>query len=189
MKEESIGAGKSSYDIVDSDRIFKELCLKEGIGFADLACGEGKYALKASRYVGDTGMVYAVDLWEGGITLLNQEVSERQIRNIRTYVSDISRYIPLENGIVDICFLATVLHDLVQVKKESGALQEIVRVMDHAGILAIVEFRKKEGPPGPPLQVRLSQEEVDNLVIPFGFSREKTFDVGKEHYMSIYSRR
>ena len=104
-------------------------------------------------------------------------------------MSDISRYIPLENGSADICFLAAVLHDLVQVNKTYGALQEIVRVMNPSGIFAVVEFRRKDGPPGPPLQIRLSEEDVDRLVIPAGFSRKKTIDVGKEHYMNIYSMR
>ena len=36
-------AGKSSYDLIDVDKFFKELDLQAGISFLDLACGRGAY--------------------------------------------------------------------------------------------------------------------------------------------------
>lgn len=60
-------AGKSSYDLIDIDKFFKELNLQEGIAFLDVACGRGAYCLAASEIIGEKGRVYEVDLWEEGI--------------------------------------------------------------------------------------------------------------------------
>jgi len=65
-----IGAGKSSFELIDSTRLFRELNLKPGMTILDLACGKGAYSLAASERVGAGGSVYAVDLWEDGIAQL-----------------------------------------------------------------------------------------------------------------------
>lgn len=62
-------AGKSSYDLIDTDKFFQELDLQTGISFLDVACGRGAYCLTASEIVGEKGRVYGVDLWAEGIEL------------------------------------------------------------------------------------------------------------------------
>jgi len=54
-------AGKSSFDLIDVDKFFKELNLQKGISFLDVACGRGAYCLAASEIVGEKGRVYGVD--------------------------------------------------------------------------------------------------------------------------------
>ena len=46
------GAGKSSFGLIDTAKFFRELDLKEGVTFLDVACGWGHYALAASEIVG-----------------------------------------------------------------------------------------------------------------------------------------
>jgi ubiquinone/menaquinone biosynthesis C-methylase UbiE len=64
------GAGKSSFSLLDHNRLFDQLALKKGSTFVDLACGPGDYAMAASGIVGDKGLVYAVDIWEEAIATL-----------------------------------------------------------------------------------------------------------------------
>ena len=42
-KSTPTGAGKSSFELIDSAKFFRELDLKKGITFLDLACGWGTY--------------------------------------------------------------------------------------------------------------------------------------------------
>ena len=79
--------------------------------------------------------------------------------------------------------MATVLHDLVEVKTQHGALKEIARVLKPGGVLAIIEFVKAEGPPGPPIDIRLTAEEVESIVSPYGFLKEYIKDVGPYNYL------
>ena len=46
------GAGKSSFELIDSTLLFRELDLKPGVTVLDLACGKGAYTLAASEKVG-----------------------------------------------------------------------------------------------------------------------------------------
>jgi len=87
---------------------------------------------------------------------------------------------------MDVCLMATVLHDFVADKIDQQVLPEIVRVFKPGGVLAVMEFNKTDGPPGPPRHIRLSPEEVDDLLTPFGFKKEHFADVGPHNYLSLH---
>jgi predicted methyltransferase len=61
--------------------------------------------------------------------------------------------------------------------------------MKPEGILVIVEYKKKDGPPGPPKQVRLSPQEVDTLVSAYGFRQKHLTEISANHYLQIFKRR
>jgi ubiquinone/menaquinone biosynthesis C-methylase UbiE len=185
-KEKPHGAGRSSFGLVDADLVFGEFRLGGGITFLDLGCGRGEYAMAASEIIGNEGLVYAVDLWEEGIALLREEVAARGINNLITMVADAGKMIPIEDHSVDLCFMATVFHDLVLAGIAEGALEEVVRVMKRDGLLAILEFEKVDGPPGPPLSSRLSAEEVEEKIIAHGFEIIKVSSAGEYNYLMIF---
>ena len=84
--------------------------------------------------------------------------------------------------------MATVLHDLVQDNTDQGALKEIERTLKSDGKLAVVEFHKKAGPPGPPINIRLAPQVLESILLPFGLLLDKTVDIGEHLYLSIYYR-
>jgi ubiquinone/menaquinone biosynthesis C-methylase UbiE len=182
------GAGKSSFGLIDTAKFFREIDLKKGTTFLDVACGWGAYSLAAADIVGKDGQVYAVDLWEEGISSLRKEADSKGIQNLTTFVSDAAQSIPVENDCVDVCLMATVLHDFVGDKVERPVMKEILRVMKPNGVLAIVEFYKKEGPPGPPKRVKLSPEEVVKILSAYGFKQKRYTEVGPDNYLQIYTR-
>ncbi len=183
------GAGKSSFGLIDTATFFQELDLKEDITFLDVACGRGAYTLAVADIIGNNGQIYAVDLWEEGIGILSEEAASKGIQNITTFVSDVAQHIPIEDDCVDACLMATVLHDLVADKIDQQTLKEIVRVMKPEGTLVIVEFFKKQGPPGPPKPVRLSPEEVDQMLTVHGFQQKRYTEIGPDNYLQIFLKR
>ena len=183
------GAGKSSFGLIDTAKFFQELDLKKGVTFLDVACGWGAYSLAAADIVGKDGQVYAVDLFEEGITSLRKEAGAKGIQNLATFVSNVAQKIPVDDDCVDVCLMATVLHDLVADKVEQQVLKEIVRVMKSESTLAIVEYLKKEGPPGPPKPVRLSPEDVDQMLSVYGFQQKRYTEIGPDNYLQIYTRK
>ena len=182
------GAGKSSFGLIDTAKFFREIDLKKGTTFLDVACGWGAYSLAAADRVGQDGQVYAVDLWEGGLSSLRKEADAKGIKNLATFVSNVAQNIPVENDCVDVCLMATVLHELVADKVEQQVLKEIVRVMKSESTLAIVEFHKKKGPSGPPKPVRLSPQEVDQMLSAYGFQQKRYTDIGPDNYLQLFTR-
>ncbi len=179
------GAGKSSFDLIDAAALWAELDLPQGITFLDVGCGQGNYSLAAAAIIGPKGVVYAVDLWEEGIAALKERAAREGRANLKALVAGAGQ-LPLEDQSVDVGFLATVLHDLVEDGTAAGALQELARVLKPGGRLAIVEFEKIDGPPGPPRHIRLNAEEVAALVAPYGFRREKSAAVGPYNYLITF---
>jgi len=187
MAEKPIAAGKSSFNLIDSYKLFSELRLKEDTSFLDLACGSGPYSIAASEYIGEEGIIYAVDLWKEGIDNLLKEVKIKQINNIHASIADISIHIPIESRCIDVCLMATVLHDLIQDNTDQETLEELKRVLKPNGSLAIIEFNKIEGPPGPPIQIRISPERLDAILFSHDFRKVLTTDIGPYNYLSIFT--
>ena len=49
------------------------LPVHQGSVILDLACGKGLYSVFLSQLAGPSGLVYAVDLWEAGLEMLEKE--------------------------------------------------------------------------------------------------------------------
>jgi|WetSurMetagenome_2_1015567.scaffolds.fasta_scaffold167441_2 ubiquinone/menaquinone biosynthesis C-methylase UbiE len=183
-----IGAGGSSFELIDQPAFFRALGIRVGEAFLDLACGRGLYTLAAATRVGEAGHLYALDLWEEGIQDLLREARARGLANLKAWVRDITQGIPLGDGTVDAALMATVLHDFVEIKADAVAVREIARVLKPGGRLAVVEFKKVEPPPGPPATVRLEPEAVSTIVRPHGFRMDRHLDLGPFHYLMTFVR-
>ena len=55
------------------------------------------------------------------------------------------------------------------------------------GKLVIVEYKKIETPSGPPVSMRLSEQELGEITARFGFSMDRVSEVGPYHYLFIAS--
>ena len=184
--EKPQGAGGSSFQLIDAEKVLGKLHLEKGNILLDLACGQGEYAIEFSNIVGEEGLIYAVDLWDENIVQLRKASSAAGIKNIKAIVADVSKVMPIGNDSVDVCLMATVLHDLILEKVADEAIKEVVRVLKPNGLLAIIEFKKIDGPPGPPMKIRLSPNEVESLVRPFGFIKNELKEVGEYNYLMTF---
>jgi ubiquinone/menaquinone biosynthesis C-methylase UbiE len=187
-KKNPPGAGKSSFDLINKEVLFRELRISQDMTFLELGCGRGAYSLAVAQRMENHGMVHAIDLWEDGIAILRERIASGGFANVNAVVADIGRTIPIEDESVDTCLLATVLHDLVEIRADHGALKEASRVLKPEATLAIVEFKKIDGPPGPPKAIRLSPEDVERMVIPHGFIKRSFADLGQYNYLSVFTK-
>jgi ubiquinone/menaquinone biosynthesis C-methylase UbiE len=66
-------------------------------------------------------------------------------------------HVPLPDGIADLVLASVVLHEA---KDRAAFLREARRLLKPGGEVAVIEFRKEAGPPGPPMVRRLSESDV-----------------------------
>jgi ubiquinone/menaquinone biosynthesis C-methylase UbiE len=170
MAHHPAGAGKTSFDLIDGQRLIQLLKLRPDLVLLDLGCGRGNYTFAAADYIGAGGTIHAVDMWAEGVAAVEERARSQGLSQIRAHRADAGEALPLTDASVDLCLMATVLHDLVTEGNHTGALEEIARVLKPGGRLAIVEFAKVDGPPGPPLHIRLAPSEVAEMLRPYGFS-------------------
>ncbi len=182
-EEKPHGAGRSTFELVDVDRVFQSLPLTPSTVFLDLGCGKGKYALAAARFMGPHSTVYGIDAWQKGLEELKQQAASEGLRNVIAIHANLNEHIPLDNAAVDVCLMASVLHDLLRESSGDTVMAETARVLKPGGRLCIIEFKKVGDGPGPPLSVRLSPEETEALIMPFGFVKDRVTDAGPFHYL------
>lgn len=175
--------GPSSYAMHDPKIIFDEINLKEGYSFLDLGCGSGDYALKASEIVGESGRVYALDRNKEVLDGLKERIRSKNIENVKVLVADISKKLPLDDNSVDACLIATVLH-MINLKNQNP-FSEIKRILKPEGILVTVDCKKEDFGFGPPLKMRLCEEEVEKNITAYGFKKVKTTDLGYNYMIQF----
>ena len=180
------GAGKSSFELINPKILTEMLPVETGSVVLDLACGKGIYSIFLSEIVSDQGLIYAVDLWKKGLALLEEQIKTRDIINIKTLLKDATEQIDIDNYSVDVCLMATVLHDFEEINKAGIVLKQIKTILKPGGYLAVIEFKKIEGPPGPLVKIRLSEDEVEKMVTGYGFQKEKTADIGDYNYLMTF---
>ena len=177
--------GRSSKEILDSNRVLSTIGLKKGDTFLDAGCGDGYMSIAASKIVGDEGKVYAVDVWEESINAFKEKIESENIKNIEASVADITQKIPADDESIDILYMGNVLHGFVENNEVESVMKEIQRVIKQGGSFAVVEFKKEESTHGPPLHVRITPEEVEEIAKNYGFAVNKVEEVGTYHYAII----
>lgn len=182
MHAKPIAAGKSSFDLIDKTQTISTLNITPHSSFLDLACGVGNYSVEIATCIGAKGRVFAVDLWQEGVDLLRMRIDENGIKNIETLVADICTTLPFGENSMDSCLMATVVHDLT-VTGQKSSIEEVARLLKPGGLLNIIEFKKIDKGPGPPLAIRMAEEEVEKLVTPYGFKKISCSEVGQFNYL------
>ena len=179
-------AGKSSNAFLNAERVLQETGLKRGDKFLDVGCGEGHFSIAASKIVGNKGKVYAIDSYEKSIVVLKQQIHRDNIRNIEAIVADVTKEMPLPDATIDVCLMANVMHGFLANGEIPNVMTETARVMKTGSTLAVVEFQKIAGPPGPPISIRMTPEELDGLISGYGFEKNKVVEVGPFHYAAMF---
>ncbi len=169
----------------DPQLVFRELNLKEGDCVLDLGCGPGDYSVRASQLIGNSGIVYALDRNHDAIVDLRDKFVSVGLKNIKAEVCDITGPLPVKDSSVDICFISTVLHSLNLTDIEKTLFCEIERVLKPSGRVAIIECKKEAQPFGPPIDMRISPEELEGTITQYGFERISQSDLGYNYLIQF----
>lgn len=182
MSKKPAGAGRSSFDLINPSSFFSNIKIHPGAQVLDAGCGVGRYSIELSKLLDENGLIHAADDWDEGIESLKNAIREKVISNVNPIKADITKHIPLENESIDFCLMATVLHDLSPEGQDS-ALKEIGRVLKPDGVFAIIEFKKIDKGPGPPISIRISEQEAEEKIKKYGFLKTYLGDIGEFNYL------
>lgn len=177
--------GVSSFALHDPKMIFREFKLKEGDLFLDLGCGAGDYAFYASRIVGVSGIVYALDKWPEVISVVTSKATSKGINNIKAMSCDITTSLPLKDNSIDVCLLATVLHIPDVTKNIKNLLKEIRRILKPEGRILVIEIKKEDMSFGPPMHMRLSPDDTESILSLNGFMKTGLTDLGYSYMIQF----
>jgi len=178
-------AGKSSRAIISASEVFDLLNLPQGITFLDAGCGDGYFSIEAALKLGLKSTIIAIDIYKESLEKLKQEVKKRKLSNIEIIEADITKKLPLKDKSIDAYFVSNVLHGFDE-KEKKELVKEVKRLLKIDGKFIVIEFKKEPTPVGPPLEIRISEEELKKFLENFGFQFEKSWEVSPYNYLSIF---
>lgn len=147
--------------------------LKPGMVVADIGAGSGYYASRMARRVGPSGRVYATDIQQGMIDLLDRRIRSEGLANVTTVLGGMDDP-KLPANSIDLAIMVDVYHELQQ---PQIFLQRLKTTFKPGGRLVLLEFRK-EDPKVPILEVhKMSVAEVKQELEAEGFVLDRVIDV------------
>ncbi len=160
------------------DQVVTALRLRPDEVIADIGAGTGYFARRFARHA---GKVYAVDI----DAALLERVRREAPPNLETVLAEPDDPKLPEAG-VDTIFFCNVLH---HIDNRPAYFEKLRRALRPAGRIVIIEFYKKELPVGPPVSMKLSEEEVITELREAGFVRTQGFDFLPYQYFLVFERR
>lgn len=164
----------------------KETLIKIGLEgthtVCDIGAGSGVFTIPASEITQNT--VYALDINEEMLKIIRDKVTLSQIGNVvlKKVVDD---HYDLPDNSIDFALMVTVLHEI---ESKMQSLKEVKRILKHNGKYLIIEFHKRQTAFGPPVEERLSKDEVKEMLGYMGFTPCNEFDLGDNFYCLVFTQ-
>lgn len=156
----------------------ERLGLKEGNAVADIGCGTGYFTIPAAEIAGTASKIFAMDISMEMLEEVEKKALEAGLANIRGIKTD-EYDLKLDNLSVDFIIISNVLHEI---EDKGKMIAEINRIHKNGGTLAIIEWEKIQGESGPPVDERLSYEEVANMLSQNGYKYIEKYGIGSDFY-------
>ncbi len=174
--------------LLDPGRILTEAGLTLGQHYADFGSGTlGHFVIPATAMVGKTGVVYAVDILESALSAVQSRAQFEGVGNLVTVWGDLQH----PKGTAAIPEHSADLVSLVNVcgllKKGPNTLANVKRVLKAGGRLLLVDWKKSGGSFGPPVERRLSPDELQSLAQAQGLTLLKSFEAGPHHFGLLFA--
>lgn len=68
-------------------------------------------------------------------------------------------------------------------------LRNLNNVLKDDGKLIVIDFNKKDTSFGPPSEIRVDPDEVQNILEPYGYSLINSFEIGVNQYCAVFRKR
>ena len=160
------------------------LKVAKGSTVGDVGAGSGYMSLRLAKIVGPQGKVYAVDVQQGMLQLLQQNATKAKVANV---VPVLGAYDDpkLPAGELDLIIMVDVYHEFSQPQR---MLQRMHEALKPGGRLALFEYRA-EDPSVPILPLhKMSKAQVKTEVELEGFKQLRVFDDLPWQHLIVFTR-
>ncbi len=164
--------------ILPPEQVLSEFGLTQGDIVADVGCGIGFFSLPAVEFVGEQGKVYALDISSDMIETLQQKKEQKQLNNLIPMVTE-ENNLKLSEHTATFALLSTVLHEAENLHE---FLAETKRILQPGGKIAIIEWKYQQTEKGPPIDHRLSPEQINKMLEELNFLGIRSCDFNDNFY-------
>ncbi len=169
------------------EEILKELPLDEGDHVADFGAGSGAYAIIASKRVGSSGRVYAIDVNKELLAKVKNDAAKSGVHNLEIIWGNVENPngSKLAPSAVDRVIISNMLF---QAEDKEGVVKEAGRILKPSGLALVVDWSGSYGGLGPKENDILKPAEVRKMFLNASFAEVKEVRAGEYHYGIIFRR-
>lgn len=174
--------------LINPRNIFAKIGLTKGMRIADFGCGRtGHFVFSAARVVGDTGMVYAVDIVKDVLESIHRRIRSEGYDNVHTIWSDVESVgkTAIPPASLDCCFIINIMF---LAKNKKAVIEEASRLLKKGGYLIVIDWRETLQSVGPLNEQMIAPEMVVDIAKNLGFVESDQFGEGPYHYCLILKK-
>lgn len=178
----------SGNNLIDPKLLFEKVQLREGVHIADFGCGRtGHIVFPGARVVGETGVVYAVDILKDVLETIRRRAAIEAMHNIETIWGDLERPrgIAIAEKTLDIAFFINILFHF---GNYDIPLAEASRILKSKGKIVILDWIKSISGIGPQEDTFVNFDQIKSWAMYNNFVVEQDFEVGGYHRCMILYR-
>ncbi|MBU1612881.1 class I SAM-dependent methyltransferase [Patescibacteria group bacterium] len=182
---EETHAGKA---LIDPYKVISKMGLKSGMRVADMGCGRtGHFIFSISKIIGETGIIYAVDIMKDVLESIKGRVRSEGYENIQTIWSNVEKpgATPIPADSLDVCMFINVLFG---VKERDKAISEALRLLNDGGLLVVIDWIRRLGPLGPSAEKIIKPNVFIDLAAEKGLKLVQNFAAGDYHFCLIFKK-
>ncbi len=146
----------------------------------DVGCGPGYFAIPLGKSVFE-GKVYAIDVEQEMLDTLRQRMAEVHLGNIEPRLNK-GEKLSLDPDSLDGALIAFVIHEF---DDKEGLLTQVREGLHAGGWAAVLDWQKKETEYGPPLEVRVTMETVEELAAKAGLHLVSRKNLNSDQFMVL----
>jgi arsenite methyltransferase len=167
------------------DETIAKLGLKPGMIVADIGAGSGIFEGPLAKAVGAGGTVYAVDVDQGLLDVINKKAAEARVTNVKTVLGRFTDP-ALPGSDVDVAFINDVLH---HIEDRSVYVKNLARYIKPSGRIALIDFHPELGGHRNQPELQVSKDKAAALMAEAGFKPLEEISLFPDKYFVVYGRR
>ena len=167
------------------EQIMDALNIADGSIVADLGAASGWFTIRLASRVGPNGRVYAEDIQPQMIEVIKRRLPRENPDNNVIARLGTAEDPGLPVGELDAVLIVDAYHEMAS---PVALLRNAARALKPNGRLAIVEFTKTGGGPGPPMDERVDPERVIREANEAGLRLIAQPDILRYQYMLVFAK-
>jgi ubiquinone/menaquinone biosynthesis C-methylase UbiE len=177
---------KSMTKFLDPSAVVAHAQFQTGDTVANLGCGGGYFAVAASREVKDTGTVYAVDVQESQLEATQSTARHERCKNITVMRADLDKpFTELPESSCQGVIIGSIIHE---VGSRQMLFENAYRLLQTGGRLLVIEWQKKAAPVGPPINVRIAEDDLIAELQRMGLRLLSKIPADDFHYALLFTK-
>lgn len=145
----------------------------------DIGCGIGYFTIPAAKII-TNGSVIGIDIATELLDIAREKAED--ISNIEFKKSE-EYLFPIEDKSIDYAFGCNIVHEI---EDKVRFFNEIKRVLKNEGYIYVIDWDKRDMKMGPPVNERVSKEEVKKLAESLDIIFLEEVNINSEHYGLIF---